>query len=258
MRADLTDGSTDTADIVIGADGVHSTVRDIVFGAQQRYYRSLGYRTAGFVVWDYELVRQLGPDIKLMTAPGRVVGLCPLPGGRVAASFAYEAQGNGGARNALDELRNNYPEFGWLVPQVLNLAPRLEAMHHEQALQVDVPHWSLHRVVLLGDACHAGSALTGQEAFLAMSGAYVLVSALCREPTLRTAFECYENRMRPSLNRRQEIRRRLTKWLVPATEGQILVRNVALTLANQPWMGWLLGGLASSRLDGALADTRRS
>jgi 2-polyprenyl-6-methoxyphenol hydroxylase-like FAD-dependent oxidoreductase len=91
-----------------------------------------------------------------------------------------------------------------------------------------------------------------------MSSGYVLADALNREATPGAAFESYEKRLRPSLDRRQAMQRRLTKWLVPATAAQILLRNAALTLANQPLMGWLLKGLAWSRFDGALAGARRS
>jgi 2-polyprenyl-6-methoxyphenol hydroxylase-like FAD-dependent oxidoreductase len=131
-------------------------------------------------------------------------------------------------------------------------------MHHEQALQVDMPRWFSRRVVLLGDACHAGSAPTGQEASLLMSSAYVLADALCRQPTPAAAFESYENQLKASLDRRQALQRRLTKWILPATDVQILLRNVALALANQPCMGWLFKGLASPRFDSAFAEARRS
>jgi 2-polyprenyl-6-methoxyphenol hydroxylase-like FAD-dependent oxidoreductase len=245
---EFADGSAERADVLIGADGVHSRVRDFVFGAQQRFYSYLGYWTAGFVVNDYSLVRRLGPDLRLMTAPGRVVGLCPMPGGRAAATFAYETTG------LAIELRDIFSDFGGLVPQVLGLAPPPADMHCDRVLQVNLPRWSTDRVTLLGDACHAATAPAAQEATLAISNAYVLAAKLSQEASVGAALQSYEKQLRPTLDRKQAVGRRFRKWLVPSTDMEILLRNAALNAVNHRGMGWLLKRFASSEFGSAFVQ----
>lgn len=243
---EFADGSIECADVLIGADGQRSRVRDLVFGVQQRFYTYLGYCTAGFVVRDSSLVRRLAPDLKLMTAPGRMVSLCPMPADRVAVSFAYETLGS------VMELRNLFSDFGGMIPHVLASAPPSAEMYREQVLQVNLPRWCTDRVALLGDACHAASAQVGQEVTLAIANAYVLAERLSQETNIAIALRSYEAQLRPALDRKQATGRRLKKWLVPSTDFQIEIRNAVVNIANMRGMGWVLRQLVSSRAGSAL------
>jgi 2-polyprenyl-6-methoxyphenol hydroxylase-like FAD-dependent oxidoreductase len=245
---EFADGSVECADVLIGADGPRSRVRDLVFGVQQRFYTYLGYWTAGFVVRDSSLARRLEPDLKLMTAPGRMVSLCPMPADRVAVSFAHETLGS------VIELKNLFADFGGMIPHVLASAPPSAQMCREQVLQVNLPRWCTDRVALLGDACHAASAKVGQEVTLAIANAYVLAERLSQETNVASALRSYEAQLRPALDRKQAAGRRLKKWLVPSTDFQIGMRNAVVNIANLRGMGWFLRRLVSTRVGSALLE----
>jgi 2-polyprenyl-6-methoxyphenol hydroxylase-like FAD-dependent oxidoreductase len=132
-----------------------------------------------------------------------------------------------------------YRDFGPLVAAVLNSACGTH-IHFDQMLQVDLPHWYKDRVVLLGDACHAGSVFNGQSALLAMKAARTLAVALSLERTLEAAFESYEQLLKPAMCGGRATGFAGVRCLSPRTEGEFLKRAASQGLAQLPWVGPLL------------------
>jgi 2-polyprenyl-6-methoxyphenol hydroxylase-like FAD-dependent oxidoreductase len=91
VEIQLASGEVERADVLIGADGIHSRIRELVFGEGSSWFRFLDFHTAAFVIEAPELAAEMKNDVHLVAAPGRQVGLFPLRGGEVAATFVRRA-----------------------------------------------------------------------------------------------------------------------------------------------------------------------
>ncbi len=75
---ELSSGERLRADLLFGADGAHSRIRELVFGTDGVWKRSLGHHSAAFVFEDRSVHRTLDEQLTVMSMPGRLLALCPL------------------------------------------------------------------------------------------------------------------------------------------------------------------------------------
>jgi 2-polyprenyl-6-methoxyphenol hydroxylase-like FAD-dependent oxidoreductase len=240
VTVNLTDGSSHDADLLVGADGIHSRVRELVFGPEQAFLRFLGYHTAAYVFTHHALHHRLDNAFRTRTVPGRQAGLYPLRRGRVATFFAHTETTAALPVDPRASLVQTYGDMGWLLPEVLAHCPQPPDLYYDQVAQIEMPTWSHHRVTLVGDACQAVSLLAGQGASMAMGGAYVLADELRCTHDVATALTRYERRVKPSIERKQAAGRRAADWFVPATQWRIALRDTVLRLAALPGLTGLL------------------
>jgi 2-polyprenyl-6-methoxyphenol hydroxylase-like FAD-dependent oxidoreductase len=238
LSAALSDGRDIQCDLVIGAGGIHSPTRHLVFGGGGSWERYLGLDAAAFSVEDTELHDTMGETLRTMSGPGRQITIYPMPGGRLGVFFLHERDrtlDDRSTRGIMNELTRVYRGFGDAVPRLLSKAEEAPDLFYDAVAQVRMPHWSLGRVVLVGDACHCVSPLGGQGASLAMAGAWALVRELLLsageiEPALRS----YERRMRPAVRRVQASGERMARWVAPHSGLKLAARDLMLRASVWP------------------------
>jgi 2-polyprenyl-6-methoxyphenol hydroxylase-like FAD-dependent oxidoreductase len=244
----LNDGSKERADLLVGADGIHSQVRSLAFGEEQQFVRQLGYHTAAFVVDDAATQGEIGNAFATLTVPGRQVALYPLRGGKVATFWVHRSDAViTDATAAVRELREVYGGLGWLVPKVLDRADEATGIYFDTVAQVIMPKWTNGGVVLLGDACQCVSLLAGQGASMAMGGAYVLAEELERGGSdVAGALARYEQRLRPAILKKQKAGRSIARWFVPEGRVRLAVRDAAMRMSATWIGGWLISRQVSA------------
>ncbi|WP_435108868.1 FAD-dependent oxidoreductase [Nocardiopsis synnemataformans] len=247
VEVTLSGGHTLTGDLLVGADGIHSTVRAQVFGSETDHLRYLGFHTAAFVFTDPDIHARVDSGFYLTDTTGAQMGLYGLRDGRVAAFTVHRSPTPDRPADPRAELRRTHADLGWLVPRALQHCPDPEHVYYDQVSQSVVPHWSRGRTVLLGDACGAVSLLAGQGASLAVGGAFVLAEHLASAPTLEEGLGRYEQQWRPEVEQRQRAARRTAHWFLPPTRAQLLLRRLALRLTGLPGASRLLAGALTGK-----------
>ncbi|GAB3891397.1 FAD-dependent monooxygenase [Kibdelosporangium lantanae] len=197
-------------DLVVGADGLHSSLRAMVFGPHEQFVRHLGH-----VLAFYSVPNEFGLDRWLMEyqESGRSTALRPIRDAtRAMAMFSFTADGHDVDYRDVDAqkrlLRERMAGFGWLTQDILKHLDDTPDFYLDQVAQVVLDGWSRGRVGLLGDAAFSSSPLSGQGTGLALVGAYLLAGELAAanwDPEV--AFANYERQMRPFVEANQEIGR---------------------------------------------------
>lgn len=234
-RVTLDSGQARTFDLVVGADGIHSRVRDLVFGPQSAFERDLGYRVLAF-----ETDSGAWPDgsqYVAFNAPGRMVARFAMSESRtlILMVFSRSHPDPRDVSQAKTAARRIFGDAGWDCPQILQAMDRAEDVYFDRVCQIAMSSWSHDRVVLIGDAAAAVSLLAGEGAGLAMMEAYVLADELRRaDGDHQLTFGRYERRLRPFVGRKQRMARRFATVFAPRTAPGLWVRNQASKLLTVP------------------------
>jgi 2-polyprenyl-6-methoxyphenol hydroxylase-like FAD-dependent oxidoreductase len=228
VRVRLSDGSVRAADALIGADGLQSTVRRLVFGPDRLYVRPLGQHCSTFLFRDDELARDLGPDLKVLNLADRQAGFSRTADGRIAAFLVHRADRF--PADPVAAVREHCAGMGWVVDRAL--AHCAECLHHAPVSQVELASWHVGRTVLVGDAAAAVSALAGHGASLALLGAFRLADSLVRSVDLRTDMTAYQQKLLPAVRQVQRAGRRAAGWVAPTTRWQIAIRDAVPVLSG--------------------------
>lgn len=213
------DGTRAQADAVVGADGVHSVVRDIIIGPDMPTHRG---RIAYRAVFSSALLNgfDIGPSRTKWWGPDRHIVIYYVNPARSELYFVtsvpepaeWMTRESWSARGDVKELRKAYEGFHHDVRVVLEACPDC---HKWAILDRDpLPRWSDGRVVLLGDACHAMTPYMAQGAATAIEDAAVLARCLkeVEGEDIEGAFQRYESHRKPRTSRIQAISRANT-WM---------------------------------------------
>jgi 2-polyprenyl-6-methoxyphenol hydroxylase-like FAD-dependent oxidoreductase len=173
----FTDGSGDTYDLVVGADGIHSSIRRLEFGKSDPQFR-------GQLGWRFITRRPAGIDgWTVFLGTGSAFLLLPIGGDRVYCyadriaprPIADPPEGR------VERLRENFGHFAGPVREVLAQIDSREQLHFSAIEEVVHEPWGRERVVLIGDAAHAMSPNMACGAAMAFEDALVLADLISQE-----------------------------------------------------------------------------
>ncbi|HEV2571419.1 FAD-dependent monooxygenase [Methylocella sp. CPCC 101449] len=206
------DGTKAQADAVIGADGVHSLVRSLIVGPDAPLHKG---RIAYRAVFDSSLMNggQIAPSRTKWWGPDRHIVIYYTAADRsqlyfvtsVPESTEWMTQESWSTKGDVHELRAAYEGFHPEVRMVLEACPDC----HKWAIleREPLPHWSIGRIALMGDACHPMTPYMAQGAATSIEDAAVLARCFAEtnNDDIEGAFRLYEANRKPRTSRIQAI-----------------------------------------------------
>jgi len=239
-------GAARTFDLVIGADGLHSTVRRLAFGPESQFVSHLGYYLAS-----WSLPAPVDGEAQYYNEPGRLASIGP---GGAFTIFASPQRDHD--RHDIESqkalVRNALAGMGWQAPALLRSLDTADDLYLDSISRVDVTAWSQGRIALLGDAAH-GATLGGMGTGSAIVGAYVLAGEMARAGgDHRTAYTRYEAMLSGYARRCQKGGDRTGRFLAPRTRLGLRLRNRLLSTGFV--MDWLIKAGQEVSSDIALPD----
>jgi 2-polyprenyl-6-methoxyphenol hydroxylase-like FAD-dependent oxidoreductase len=228
-------------DLLIGADGLHSNVRGLVFGPEREFERYLGCKVAACVVDGYRPRDEL--IYVTYSTPGRQLARFALRGERTMFLFIFRAEHDNAGVAPKEQLRNEFGDVDWESRQILAALDDVDDLYFDVVSQIRMERWSHDRVLLIGDAAGCISLLGGEGTGLAITEAYVLAGELARAGTdHRAAFDAYEARLRPFIVSKQAGAVRYIPFFATRTRLGLWFRTVAMRTMNFGPLATLFAG----------------
>lgn len=215
-------------DLVIGADGLHSTTRRLAFGPEERFVKHLGVHCAIFTTRNRLGLDHTGHAYR---TAGRMVALHSARHNAEAKAVFYFASPCGGlphrdvtAQQAV--LTEQFTGNGWESDRLLQEMLHAPDFYFDSVAQVHMESWSCGRIALVGDAAYCPSSLSGMGSGLALVGAYVLAGELAAtRGDHSVAFTRYEERMRAYAEGCQKMGDGVARLMVPDSRLMATVLN---------------------------------
>jgi 2-polyprenyl-6-methoxyphenol hydroxylase-like FAD-dependent oxidoreductase len=210
----LSDGTRETYDLVVGADGIRSSVRRLVFDnvglhlLKQQGWRFVIPCTAHVTTWSVFMSRQSA----CLTVP---VG-----GGR---AYCYVDLMGTESPAMSDRLQEILADFAGPAIAIREALESSFAIHAAAIEEVVLDSWSRGRALLVGDAAHAMSPNMAQGAAMAVEDALVLAECLSEQSSIEMALSAYEARRRPRVG-----------WVLQMTRRRDRIRHLHPTLRHGP------------------------
>jgi len=233
----LSDGTSEHADLLIGADGLHSGVRRIVFGPESDHRRDLGHLVAAYRLAEAPSDIQAGTGTTFIGL-GRTAAIINLGPRRSSVFFTYRSSDVDAALAAgpADALTDTFGDLGGGFPDILKRLRRDPGdAYFDSVNQIVMDRWSRGRVVLLGDAAWCVTLFAGYGAALALTGADRLGDLL--EPSdvdITEALAGWESGLRPEVIKRQALAAKGMAQFAPTSRAQIWIGEMMLRAMKLP------------------------
>jgi 2-polyprenyl-6-methoxyphenol hydroxylase-like FAD-dependent oxidoreductase len=235
-------------DLVVGADGLHSNVRELVFGPQSQYEKYLGFKVAAFEASGYRPREEL--TYVTHTEVGQQVGRFAMRDDRTMFLFCFadENQNEPRPRDVAGQkalLRSRFERSGWECPKILAALDSTSDLYFDRVSQIRMNPaeglWTKGRVTLIGDAASCVSLLAGQGSALAMIAAYILAGELKRaKGNHQMAFSRYQEIFGPFVSKKQKAAEWFAGGFAPKSRLGLFLRNQIFNALGITWVAKLV------------------
>jgi len=235
-------GNTRKFDFLVGADGLHSNVRNQIFGDEAQFEIFHNYYTASYTIDD---VAYSNTEFKMYNVPGKQAAIYSTNDKKMTAFYIFTSTEKLSYNHRDIEaqkqiLRNEFENIGWKCADLLSKMDKAPDFYFDVVSQIQMSNWSKDRVTLVGDACDCPSLLSGQGSTLAMVGAYILAGELKNaNGNYNVAFKQYQNVFKPFIDDKQQLAQNFAKSFVPKSNFGIWTRNVVVGLMSLPFVSKL-------------------
>lgn len=234
VDVEFSDERRESFDLVIGAGGIHSNVRRLVWGDESQFIRYLGFYVACSVIdnffdTDKTFVGHFEPNLQ--------TSVYSIGHNKLATFFAFRSDKLDARTRAEQKelLARRLHGLGWVIPQLLEGTERAQDFFFDSASQIQLANWYHDRVALVGDACQCLTLLAGQGASMGMAGAYLLADELHKaDGDYKVAFPAYQARLKPEIDRKQKEARGLAGSFVPRNNLEIAMAHLLFNAALLP------------------------
>lgn len=231
-------------DLVIGADGLHSNVRSLVFGSEADFMHHLGIYFAICTIPNFMQLKDMAG--LYYGSLGKRVGVFSARHDTAASAsfyfaspaFKYDYRDIQKQKQLIHE---RFAAEAWQVPQMLHYMDEADDFYFDSVSQIRMDRWSAGRVALLGDAAGCASPMSGMGTSMAVVGAYLLASELKQaNGDHAVAFAAYEKKMRPFVTAAQKMAEGAS-WFVPTTRlKNWLSLQIWKILPHTPWKNMMI------------------
>lgn len=220
---------TERFDLVVGADGLRSTVRSLAFGPHEDYLHRLGYMVAAFEFPGTPAGLEPGVSVQLVE-PDRAMWVFAFEDHNPTIMMSYrtadvDAEFTRPAPERIREVFSDQP-LGATLADVLGVLDHADNVLFDSAEQVHMDRWHEGRVVLLGDSAWCVTLYAGMGVSAGLIGADLLGELLERHPhDVATALSEWEQGLRPYVQEYQAVGLKQRAFFVPDTSGQVRLRR---------------------------------
>lgn len=208
VEVTFNDNKTENYDLIIGADGLHSSIRRMVFANQEYDLMDLACYISVFTIPNYLRLNRSEINFE---ANQKVVSLSVDKNPFIALA-AFMFRSNHVLSNQRDEkeqkyfIKRNFIDLGWETNKLLQFMENCDDFYFDTLMQVKMKSWTKGRIALVGDSGYSPSPLSGQGTSLALVGAYLLAGELkaARENHI-VAFERYNALLRSFVQANQDL-----------------------------------------------------
>ncbi|MDG1461928.1 MAG: FAD-dependent monooxygenase [Gammaproteobacteria bacterium] len=185
-----------SCDVLVGCDGIHSKVRELIFGKDEP-------RFTGYIAWRGLVPTEILPpdiiipDSAICTGPDQTFTRYAIRDGALLNYVAIAKRGgweieSWSVHSDVAEVLNEFSDWSADVKQIIAATPADKLFKWALFDRDPLPHWNDGRTTLLGDAAHAMLPFLGQGAAMAIEDAVVLARAFANSDSITEALERYQ------------------------------------------------------------------
>lgn len=228
-------GNSKNFDLVIGADGLHSIVRKLIFGDEIKFEKYLRYYTSSYTINGFSIGNNA---FSMYNFPYKQVAIYSNNKNQTTTFYIFSSAekltyGHLDIEKQKQILQQEFENGNWKCPQLLAALDTTTDFYFDSVSQIKMDKWSNGRVTLVGDAGYCPSLLSGKGSTLAMVGAYILAGELKEaNGNYQQAFDQYEKLFKPFMEKKQKSAQSFAKSFVPKSYFGIWLRNLTFKLMS--------------------------